>query len=891
MGAERPLNPEQQAAIRKALGQEVTFIWGPPGTGKTSTLARLVEELVAAGERVLIASHTNAAVDVAFEPVAERLSPDAREQGATVRVGTPQRRSELVQQNTLDAIVERRSAGLQAERQAAERRKEDLERRLQDIEAALGVLEGVRQADAALRAARDAHTQAQQALEAARSEAAAAHAQITALRARLQKAEAMGWLRRALTGMHPATIRQKLAEAEQAGLASAQRVVVRQQEADAAVAALRQAEAAYRAALARRERLGVTADEAELRRRQRETTEALQSAQRRLAEIDAAIAALARVILREARVVATTLARLSIMDELLAEPYDTVVVDEASIIPVPYVWLAALVAKRRVVVAGDFRQLPPIAMGEDEKRYPRAARWLARDVFAAAGILEDGRIRKEDKRLAKLSRQYRMHPDIGGLVNVLVYERDENKLHHEVDARSDHVRRGLHAPPEPGHPLVLCDTSDANPWCARDESRSRYNLYSVVVAVRLAALAVASHPDLTVGLVTPYRPQVRLLQALAQHYALAAERVRIATVHRFQGDQQDLIILDLVDGLPHRIGWLLKGRHPSPATRLLNVACSRARGKLVVVAHTAHLGRLIGEHSLMELLHTSGGMPAGSKPGRFGPATMTPTCWRWRASSTATASPCRRGPSLSSTTRRPSSRPSTRTWLPPGAGCHLQPLHPRQPPQPDRAPPAGDRGARRPGCLRDSARERAAGGRRQPAPGAGANRRAGHPARQPAREAGCHRRASGLVRQPQHPLSQPLDGVDDSIRRAARGAAPAEVMGAAGLIERSDEQDVLKARRQRLQEVLEARVVPPPCPLCGQPTHLVFGRYGPFFGCPMPRCKGKVNLARPVVQAAVDDLQLECPTCGSGRLRARWGQHGAFLSCSRYPECRHSEDL
>ncbi|NLG68260.1 MAG: AAA family ATPase [Firmicutes bacterium] len=602
MGAERPLNPEQQASIRKALGQEVAFIWGPPGTGKTSTLARLVEELVAAGERVLIASHTNAAVDVAFEPVAERLSPDAREQGATVRVGTPQRRSELVQQNTLDAIVERRSAGLQAERQAAERRKEDLERRLQDIEAALGALEGVRRADAALRAARDAHTQAQQALEAARSEAAAAHAQITALRARLQEAEGMGWLRRALTGMHPATIRQKLAEAEQAGLASAQRVVVRQQEADAAVAALRQAEAAYRAALARRERLGVTADEGELRRRQRETTEALQSAQRRLAEIDAAIAALARVILREARVVATTLARLSIMDELLAEPYDTVVVDEASIIPVPYVWLAALVAKRRVVVAGDFRQLPPIAMGEDEKRYPRAARRLARDVFAAAGIVEEGRIRKEDRRLAKLSRQYRMHPDIGGLVNVLVYERDENKLHHEVDARSDHVRRGLHAPPEPGHPLVLCDTSDANPWCAKDTSRSRYNLYSAVVAVRLAALAVASHPDLTVGLVTPYRAQVRLLQTLAEHYSLASDRVRIATVHRFQGDQQDVIILDLVDGPPHAIGRMLKGGHVSPATRLLNVACSRARGKLVVVAHTAHLGRLTAGHSLIDLL-------------------------------------------------------------------------------------------------------------------------------------------------------------------------------------------------------------------------------------------------------------------------------------------------
>ncbi|WP_405001366.1 AAA domain-containing protein [Geochorda subterranea] len=107
-------------------------------------------------------------------------------------------------------------------------------------------------------------------------------------------------------------------------------------------------------------------------RRHRESSEALEGTVRRLAEIAAAIASLSRVILEETQVVAATLARLSIMEDLLAEPYDTVVVDEASVVPIPYLWLAALMGRRRVVVAGDFPQLPPIAAGDDRDRYPRA---------------------------------------------------------------------------------------------------------------------------------------------------------------------------------------------------------------------------------------------------------------------------------------------------------------------------------------------------------------------------------------------------------------------------------------------------------------------------------------------------------------------------------------
>ena len=39
----RNLNQDQQQAIQAAVANEWTYIWGPPGTGKTHTLAVLIE--------------------------------------------------------------------------------------------------------------------------------------------------------------------------------------------------------------------------------------------------------------------------------------------------------------------------------------------------------------------------------------------------------------------------------------------------------------------------------------------------------------------------------------------------------------------------------------------------------------------------------------------------------------------------------------------------------------------------------------------------------------------------------------------------------------------------------------------------------------------------------
>ncbi|MCU4973068.1 AAA domain-containing protein [Halobacteria archaeon AArc-m2/3/4] len=76
-------NERQNEAVTKAVtAEDCALIHGPPGTGKTYTIARAIRAMVERGDRVLLSAFTNRAVDNALEAL--------REQGFTdfIRVGT-----------------------------------------------------------------------------------------------------------------------------------------------------------------------------------------------------------------------------------------------------------------------------------------------------------------------------------------------------------------------------------------------------------------------------------------------------------------------------------------------------------------------------------------------------------------------------------------------------------------------------------------------------------------------------------------------------------------------------------------------------------------------------------------------------------------------------------
>ncbi|MDB4929277.1 MAG: Superfamily helicase [Myxococcaceae bacterium] len=93
------LEDDQRAAVARGLGLDLSLVLGPPGTGKTRTLAELVRQAVARGERVLVTAASHTAVD----NLAERL---VRAGVRLVRVGHPARVSPEMEAHTLDALLE-----------------------------------------------------------------------------------------------------------------------------------------------------------------------------------------------------------------------------------------------------------------------------------------------------------------------------------------------------------------------------------------------------------------------------------------------------------------------------------------------------------------------------------------------------------------------------------------------------------------------------------------------------------------------------------------------------------------------------------------------------------------------------------------------------------------
>ena len=98
----RPIERGQNIALRKPSEQPITFVWGPPGTGKTTTLARVALEFLNRGKRILMVSYSNVSVDRALLKVAE-ISDFPK--GTIIRYGYPRERELLEEKKYLTSYA------------------------------------------------------------------------------------------------------------------------------------------------------------------------------------------------------------------------------------------------------------------------------------------------------------------------------------------------------------------------------------------------------------------------------------------------------------------------------------------------------------------------------------------------------------------------------------------------------------------------------------------------------------------------------------------------------------------------------------------------------------------------------------------------------------------
>ena len=435
------LEDSQRNAYQTALREALTFIWGPPGCGKTMTLSAIVCSAFNSGKRTLICSNTNKAVDQVLYKICEILTHahPAMKEDKVVRLGRiadDKLESKYRKYVAIDEIVERRSAGL-------EEKKRQLER-------------------------------------------------------------------------------------------------------DGLVTKLRET---------RKE-----------------------------------IAALWKTVLRDARIVGATCTKAYLTEEI--GQFDLVLVDEASMVSRPEVWFSAGLASERVVISGDFRQIPSIVTTDQEAIFQE----LGPDSFTATE-----RTKTDAPGLVMLTTQFRMHPDICGLISGPMYE-DE--------LRTSPTRKKVpgHLPPNPFEkPLTIIDTSDLGPVESSDKGSRLNKLHALLVRnfvrhLRLNGVIETNH-DL--GICTPYSAQAHHIQKLLKEDSLD-KLVQCGTVHRFQGDERRIVLLEIPESGGHRnLGQFVQGVPPDHiGARLINVAVSRAQEHFVVLANLTHLDRRLPSHSLLRsILH------------------------------------------------------------------------------------------------------------------------------------------------------------------------------------------------------------------------------------------------------------------------------------------------
>ncbi len=75
------------------------------------------------------------------------------------------------------------------------------------------------------------------------------------------------------------------------------------------------------------------------------------------------------------------------------------------------------------------------------------------------------------------------------------------------------------------------------------------------------------------------------------------------------------------------------------------------------------------------------------------------------------------------------------------------------------------------------------------------------------------------------------------------------------------------------------------CDKCGAEMAIKSGKYGPFLGCTgYPGCKNIKNVAVNGEQ----ELDIDCPACGEGKIVKKFSKRGAFYACNAYPKCKNA---
>ena len=268
--------------------------------------------------------------------------------------------------------------------------------------------------------------------------------------------------------------------------------------------------------------------------------------------------------------------------------FDALIIDEAGKANYAESLVPMMMADEYVLV-GDDKQLPPytnselvkelarkrlIDKGVEVEDVDRDSQYLTseiEDIMEDVGksLFGDLRPRLPESNQIMLSKQFRMHPEIGDFVSKLFYDG-------EVDSAPKPSDRILNIPGLE-NPIKFIDTSGMGSDAR--EKRQGLSLYNdgeiqVIEEMLLPMLESAIESGKSVGILSPYAAQVTRMQERFPKF-----RKHIFTIDSIQGEEYDIVVFSFVRNT--RSGSL----NFVDDLRRLNVSFSRAKCNLIMIGH------------------------------------------------------------------------------------------------------------------------------------------------------------------------------------------------------------------------------------------------------------------------------------------------------------------
>lgn len=261
--------------------------------------------------------------------------------------------------------------------------------------------------------------------------------------------------------------------------------------------------------------------------------------------------------------------------------FDVVIIDESSKSTPPDIIIPMLKGKK-IVLVGDHKQLPPYIDSDAYDEISDETDGKLHELMKISLFEELYQTAAQETR-TMLFRQYRMHRNIAALINQFYIDTDAGRLESPSESPKAHCCQGGDLS-EDNH-VLWYDIKNSPEYYEEKQNKSFYNSYEALCIRNILSMLnknlTANGAYKSVGVITFYDAQVRLLDDMLINSGFSGNldklNVRTGSVDRFQGMEEDIIVISFVrNNNSHNIGF-------AKDCRRINVALSRARELLVIV--------------------------------------------------------------------------------------------------------------------------------------------------------------------------------------------------------------------------------------------------------------------------------------------------------------------